>query len=98
MSHSTFTASERRGILAVALVALLIIIAGLLIPLISNPRELPEIKMEEMTELVDSASMSGKELPVKRKSGKIEKKKKSKTANPKKTKTMRKRSPLDEPV
>ncbi|MCH5229371.1 MAG: hypothetical protein J1F12_05180 [Muribaculaceae bacterium] len=97
MSRHSYSASERRGILAIALVALIIIAAGIVLPLCSRretgPHELPVVI--EHTELIDSTStVKSHQTRGKAKSG-INKAKESKT---KTKKSYRRRSPLDEPV
>ncbi|MCH5238591.1 MAG: hypothetical protein J1F38_00035 [Muribaculaceae bacterium] len=111
MSRSSYTASERRGMIAIALVALLIIAVGLLLPLCSGNREesgTPAVVVEH-AEMIDSvaagkAPSSDKEYDnASQEKGSKKKTKKSSSSRKqtKKEKTMkeyRRRSPLDEPV
>ena len=95
MSHSSYTASERRGILAVALIALLILIGGSVLSLCGRQTSIESGQVIELPELVDSINMQSKQ-------NKSEKSKKTKSDSSKKKnnqkKTYRRRSPLDEPV
>ena len=104
MSRNSYTASERRGVLAIALVVLLIIATGLGISLIGNGTS-EEIEaapvVKEYPEMVDSIAVeTKKEKSDKNKKGKqSNKKNKTKSAAKSKSKKeTRKRSPLDEPV
>ena len=103
MSRSSYTASERRGILAVAIVTLLIIAIGLGVSVWQEKADaesdIPTVK--EYPELIDSVAVKKrKEEKVNSSKNKNKGRKKSKTsANKTKTKkTYRQRSPLDEPV
>ena len=97
MSLNSFTSSERRGILAIALVALLCIGGGVLISLSERQNRIsaPQNIVEDLPELTDSLSS------IEKNQNKTKKKAKTKKSNNKKSKekkTYRRRSPLDEPV
>ena len=98
MSHSSYTASERRGILAIALLALLLIGGGAGFSLCTretaDAEELPTVV--EHTELIDTTAVNAKSDKADRRSQ--DKKTKSKKLKSKKEKVYRRRSPLDEPV
>lgn len=98
MSHSSYTASERRGVLAIAIIALLVIGFGLGLSLCSGgvdaQQEIPSVIAHP--EFVDSTFLKQKEeIKVKKKAKKGVKKSFEKR---KTDKTYRRRSPLDEPV
>lgn len=98
MSRSSYTASERRGVLAIALVALLIIGLGAGISFFNNSAEAENepLIVKEQPQMVDSMAMKDKKQ---KKDSKSKSKKKSKSSPKTKTKkTYRQRSPLDEPV
>lgn len=94
MSRSSYTSSERRGLLAVALVALIIIAAGVVLG-IKNPRhehieEIPVVV--EHPEMIDSVALKkDKETKHKKKTGSSSKKTPGK-------KSHIRRNPHDEPV
>ena len=95
MNRSSYTASERRGVLAIAIAALLIIVFGLLFSWCSGKVDAQKESLEvvEYPEIVDSLSVKDKEK------SKTKSKKKTKSSGKSKTKkTYRQRSPLDEPV
>lgn len=98
MSRTSYTASERRGILAIAVIALLIIGFGTIFSFCNNRLEAEneELKVIEHPEMIDSIAVKHK----KDNSLKTRSKKKNKAgSNKTKTKkTYRQRSPLDEPV
>ena len=99
MSRSSYTASERRGIIVIAILALLFIGSGVTLSLCGRPRELKkEIPVViEHPEMVDSLAMSVREETA----GKKKKERKKSGINSsvsKEKKTYRRRSPLDEPV
>lgn len=98
MNRSSYTASERRGILAIALVSLLIIGCGAIFSLCGRGGNSGEniIMVEEHPELVDSTAVKKKQQKDSKKKSK--KKSKSSSSKSKTNKTYRKRSPLDEPV
>lgn len=91
MSRSSYTASERRGVLAIALIALLIIGCGAGFSLFSgdaeDEKEIPMVTANP--EMVDSVAVK-----TKQKKGRSKKKK----SRSKRKKEYRQRSPLDEPV
>ena len=97
MSHSSYSASERRGILVIAILAFVLIGAGITLSLCSRNSDIKEIPVViQHPELVDSTSLNTKnEKSSKRKDTKVKKTTSRKT---KSKKTYRKRSPLDEPV
>lgn len=97
MGRSSYTASERRGILTIAILALLLIGAGLGISQCHHDSSIGTndiTVIEEHPEMIDSVEFE--------KNSKAKNKKAKKTTNQtKKTKavkTHRRRSPLDEPV
>lgn len=99
MSHSSYTASERRGVLAIALLSILIIAGGFLFSHcnrgVSSGNNDPVVI--ESKSFVDSVAIER----AKGKENSKNKNKKTRTGSSqsKKTKkTFRKRSPLDEPV
>ncbi|MCH5235399.1 MAG: hypothetical protein J1E16_08880 [Muribaculaceae bacterium] len=99
MSHSNYTASERRGLLVIALVALLIVGSGVVLALCGRPRErVEEIPVVvEHPEIVDTANLNSvkeKKSKKKRKDSSTDKKSRSK----KESKSYRRRNPLEEPV
>lgn len=97
MSHSSFTASERRGILAIAFISLLLIAVGLFFSWCGRSRYVnDEPVIIDHSEMIDSAYLQEAEKTSTRKKSKI---RKSGETNRKKTpKSYRRRSPLDEPV
>lgn len=99
MSHSSYTASERRGVLAIALVALLLIGVGAGVSMWNGSRETEEMPaVVEHAEMIDSVAI--KEEAENKSAGKKTETsvKKSKTGKTKTPKTYRRRNPLDEPV
>ena len=99
MAHSSYTASERRGLLVIALVALLIVGSGIVLGLCGRPKErIEEIPVVvEHPEMEDTANLNyGIDKTSKKKNKTItrEKEKNSK----KNSKTYRRRNPLEEPV
>ena len=97
MSRNSYTASERRGIVAIAVIALLIIGCGWGISMCSGgigaENEIPVVM--EHPDMIDSAAVK-KNLEKKTKKTERKKTKSSNKSKPKKT--YRQRSPLDEPV
>lgn len=97
MSRSCYTSSERRGILLIAFIVLLLIASGVVLSLCGRPRE----KVEEIPvvvehpELIDSTAMIQK---GKEKANKTSRKKTAGKTRVKEQKVYRQRSPLDEPV
>lgn len=100
MSRSSYTASERRGIIAIGIITLLIIAAGLGFGLYneSNSSETKSPVVVERLEMIDSTRLEfeRQDLPKKNKKG-IKTNKKSSSGS-KVKKNIRKRNPLDEPV
>lgn len=106
MSHSSYTASERRGILAIAIISLLLVGAGVGLSFLGNQayaeEETPMVI--EHPEMIDStAVLNTKKLKSEtKKSPKNTKQTSTKTkkssSKTKSKKTYRRRSPLDEPV
>lgn len=97
MSHSSYTASERRGVLAIALLSILIIAGGFLFSHcnrgVSSGNNDPVVI--ESKSFVDSVAIDR----AKGKENSKNKKTRTGSSQSKKTqKTFRKRSPLDEPV
>ena len=97
MSHSSYTASERRGLIVIAIIVLVLVGFGVAISILgrghNEAREIPVVV--EHPELKDSSSVkvdNGKTLSKKSKN------KKTSTNKSKSKKSYRKRSPLDEPV
>ena len=102
MSHSSYTASERRGIIAIALIAMIFVAAGLIFTLcerrVQNIQETPIVIT--YPESVDSGALK---VQKEKSSGRTKTKKTSDSKSKNNTKskvqkTKRKRSPLDEPV
>ena len=93
MSRSSYTASERRGVLAIGIIALIIIAAGIGYALYDSPaKEKKDVPvMIEHPEFIDSTRIEIEKQEVPKKRGKKSSKKREK-------KPIRKRSPLDEPV
>lgn len=97
MAKNSYTSSERKGILVIALVALLIIGSGVVLALCGRPRErVEEIPVVvEYPEAVDSTYLKNENETKKNTKSKT----KNTTSSATKTqKIYRKRSPLDEPV
>lgn len=92
MARNPYSASERRGILAVGVVSLLIISLAMIFSLCRRDSK-TDIIVKEYPELIDSSAFNA----TKNDPGKKKRIKSSKTKSAKK-KTYRKRSPLDEPV
>lgn len=101
MSHSSYTASERRGVLAIAIIALLIIAVGVGMSLINQNKAEAEVlpQVIEHPEMIDTTAVVWKERKsklIKSKSvGSSEKPSKKKLD---KKKAYRRRNPLEEPV
>ena len=99
MSHSSYTASERRGVLAIALLSILIIAGGFLFShcnrgISSGNNDPVVIESKSFVDSVEIERAKGKENSKNK-----NKKTRTGSSQSKKTqKTLRKRSPLDEPV
>lgn len=94
------TASERRGILAVAFIALLITASGLLLSL-RGPSEMPDKEEVEIWIANDTVKQTDNATGINSKSGKSKGKKSGKTkkgSKKKGKKTYGTRNPLDEEV
>lgn len=98
MSHSAYTASERRGMIIIAFLALLIIGGGMLMGLSGNSfgKEESVPIVEELPEMVDSISLNESKEKSSNKS--LKKTKPSKDSKIKTKKNFKKRSPRDERV
>lgn len=96
MSRSSYTSSERRGILIIAILALLLIGSGVVLSLCGRPHQIKEEipVIINHNELIDSAEV------IRRDKNRSNKKAtgKKKSHNTKEKKSYRRRSPLDEPV
>lgn len=97
MSHSSYTASERRGVLAIALVALLLIGVGVGMSMLEGTEEMEaEPMVTEHPGWMDTVSSDIGKSPD---NGKDKKDKTSNSNKKTKTKkTYRRRNPLEEPV
>lgn len=95
MGKNPYTSSERRGIIAVALVALLILGGGIILSVTGGQTALEEESVIEYPEMVDSVALH---QANDRSSQKKSKTKSKRIKKPIEKKTYRKRSPLDEPV
>ena len=99
MSRSSYTASERRGVLLIAILALLLIGGGLGVSFCQRPSskdaEYPIVV--EHPEMVDSVAVKAEKETKKKNTRKGTKNKKASTTK-KRPKTYPNRSPLDEPV
>lgn len=97
MSRSNYTASERRGILAIALVSLLFIGVGIGVSFWGGNEDesYPEPVVVNHPEMVDTVELRNQKA---KSSIKDKAKSKSSTGNKKRPKTYRRRSPHDEPV
>lgn len=92
MPRNSYTSSERRGIIAIGVIALVIMAAGLILSFCRRESEQEKIVVTEYPQFVDSVSLKNKNSVVTRS------KKKTKKERADKKKTYRRRSPLDEPV
>ena len=104
MSYSSYTASERRGIIAIALLSLLLIGSGIWLARCEradaavNETEVEIPIVEEHLEFIDTTSIEASKKELKdSKDGKGRKKSKKKSSSKPKQEP-RKRSPLDETV
>lgn len=93
MSHSSYTASERRGIIVIALISLLLIASGVGMGLYSmKQNEVEEIPLvEEHPEMIDTVNRGSSDKKIKKK-----KKSSSSSSKEKSKKEYRRRSPNDE--
>ena len=97
MSHSSYTASERRGILAIALIALLLMAAGIFFA--RNKSKSNDTDLYEVNVYNESKdTVAAKDIQVKTSKKRNIKKTKKSSDRTKQHKTYRRRSPLDEPV
>lgn len=99
MSHSSYTASERRGIIIIAIISLLLVGAGLGVSF-CNRNVVPADKypiIETHPEMVDSVTVLNEKDQLKT-DKKTKKNKAGNSTKKKDVKTYRRRSPLDEPV
>lgn len=102
MSHNSYTASERRGIIAIAVIVLVILTGGICLTFlgrtVTNDEELPIVRT--YPEMIDSTVLEKENIAKPKKKRNAAKKvsnKKTKTkTNPKKT--TRHREPLEEPI
>ena len=100
MSHKAYTASERRGVFAIAVLALLLVGAGLIFSHCEGMKSASATSVDNAAEIEVSAvpdSLLDTEATTK-KNKKKQKNSGSKTKKEKSTKSYRQRSPLDEPV
>lgn len=99
MSHSSYTASERRGIILIAVVSLILVGVGFGFTLCDRHPSRDEAYpiVEQHDELIDSTAAPASK---KEKDSKKSKKRKAResSAKPSSKKTYRRRSPRDEPV
>ena len=97
MSHSSYTASERRGILAIAIIALLIIGLGAGMTVCNrNTADAENIPVVvDHPEMIDTIAVKANREKKKKDNTK---KKTSNSSSKKTNKEFRRRSPLDEPV
>ena len=100
---ASYSASERRGILIVALIALIIIGAGLFIAYFErhqpdDMKNTPQIV--EISEYIDTVSNNyeTEKTTLNKKQKSLKKKNSKKTSKGKAQKTYRRRNPLEEPV
>lgn len=94
MANKSFTASERRGILIIAILALIITGAGLLLHNGGKEEIRDSIEIQEMVNSIDTTNYQKKNLEKSKK----KRKKSSKGNKDKSKKTYRRRSPVDETV
>lgn len=103
MSHSSYTASERRGVLAIALLSILIIAGGFLFShcnrgISSGNNDPVVIESKSFVDSVAIERAKGKENSKNKNKNKNKKTRTGSSQSKKTQKTLRKRSPLDEPV
>ena len=100
MAAKSYTASERRGIIAIAVIALIIIGAGIGFSFFEKSNMQNDAEVVELKEAVDTLSnkKTAAEKSQKRKQGGSSKKAIKKAKSKKSPKQYRRRSPLDEPV
>lgn len=95
MSRSSYTASERRGVIAIAVIALILIAGGAFLSYKQAQAE-PAVEVPEVVahpEMIDSLVVKEKEKKTKKSA-----KKKSSGSKKKTPKTYRRRNPIDETV
>ncbi|MCH5227134.1 MAG: hypothetical protein J1F16_04875 [Muribaculaceae bacterium] len=96
MAHISYTASERRGVLLIALISLIIVAAGIGVTLFGTTKTEAEIVpvVNEYPQLIDSLELKKQQ----KKEDNKNRNKKKKSTNSKEKKRYRQRNPLDEPV
>lgn len=105
MNRNSYTSTERRGIIAIAIISLLIVGAGLGVSFCTDRRAMEEMNsiVEEHTEYIDSTAQEKNSPGNKKEKGKSGNKKtkgksSSRDSNQRPKKVYPTRSPLDEPV
>ena len=95
MSYKSYSASERRGILVIAIIALLITGFGIWLSFRNNGLRNDDPEVREMKEWIDTIHYESSKSSVRQNT---KSKKEPKIKKSKQQKEYRKRSPLDEPV
>ena len=98
MAGRPYTASERRGVIMVALAALLITAGGIFLAMCERREAKDQPVVIEMKEAVDSTATEKSSKKETKKSKKKSKSSKGKKRKSGADKNYRRRSPLDEPV